>query len=373
MSIRFKKFFAVILTGTLCLAGLGGCSSSGQSTEQKTGNTSEPEMVMDGADDVSEMYKPSDLVMEARDQYEYPYLGLNFTVPQDLLDAMDKKAVAMLNEAMAREDDSQIDYGFFSWSIMTDEQRDAEVESQGTGYYDWEAGLERIGALGVYHEDQLTDIDQLTRCSEHKELGKSADGVYTYYLSINPDADAALTKAVERIEAEITQMELMAEDDSPSEVSSLGEFSMQDIYGETYTQEMLKDYELTMVNIFTTWCTPCVNEIPDLQTLSEEMADQGVAVVGIVLDASDGFGNTIDDTVEKAKVLAERTKASYPFLIPDAGNLNGRLEGINAVPETFFVDKDGSIVGQTYSGSHELEDWKKIVEETLSSVKGDGQ
>ena len=46
---------------------------------------------------------------------------------------------------------------------------------------------------------------------------------------------------------------------------NVGEFSMQDIQGETYTQDMFADYDLTMVNVFTTWCTPCVNEIPDLQ------------------------------------------------------------------------------------------------------------
>ncbi len=80
------------------------------------------------------------------------------------------------------------------------------------------------------------------------------------------------------------------ETDAP-EAESVGEFSMQDIEGETYTQEMFSDYDLTMVNVFTTWCTPCVNEIPDLEKLKNEMADQGVNVVGIVLDAADGTGS----------------------------------------------------------------------------------
>ena len=38
----------------------------------------------------------------------------------------------------------------------------------------------------------------------------------------------------------------------------------------------------------------------------------------------------------------EKTKASYPFLIPDSGMMNGRLNGISAFPETFFVDKNGN-------------------------------
>ncbi len=145
-------------------------------------------------------------------------------------------------------------------------------------------------------------------------------------------------------------------------MENIGEFAMEDIEGNSFTQEMFADYDLTMVNVFTTWCTPCVNEIPDLQELSEEVKEQGVNIVGIVLDAANGSGNADPETVEQAKLLAEKTGAAYPFLIPDAGYLGGRLAGINAVPETFFVDKEGNIVGETYSGSRSLEEWREIVE-----------
>ena len=48
--------------------------------------------------------------------------------------------------------------------------------------------------------------------------------------------------------------------------------------------------------------------------------------------------------------------------------MNGRLNGISAFPETFFVDKNGNIVGETYSGSHSLDEWKEIVEKELENV-----
>ena len=154
----------------------------------------------------------------------------------------------------------------------------------------------------------------------------------------------------------------------PAGGESLGEFSMEDMEGNTYTQDMFSDYSLTMVNVFTTWCTPCINEIPDLEKLRNEMADQGVNVVGIALDAIDATGSADGEAVEKAKLLAEQTGVTYPFLIPDAGYLNGRLMGINAVPETFFVDKDGNIVGETYTGSRSLDEWKSVVEQELQGV-----
>lgn len=195
--------------------------------------------------------------------------------------------------------------------------------------------------------------------------------------SANTDAAEDMQSSPEDSEASASQGDTdgQAGSDAAAEpagssdtTGSLGEFSVEDINGEAYTQEMFADYDLTLVNIFTTWCGPCINEIPELQELRDEMADQKVNVVGIVLDSVDESGSPIQETVDIAKVLAERTGVSYPFLIPDAGYLNGRLTGINAVPETFFVDKEGNIVGDTYTGSRSMEEWKEIVETELKGA-----
>lgn len=96
-------------------------------------------------------------------------------------------------------------------------------------------------------------------------------------------------------------------------VTSLGEFSLEDVNGNAYTNEMLKDDKLTMVNVFATWCTPCINEIPDLEKLHQEMKEQEVSVVGVVLDAIDDEGNVDEQAVEKAKLLAKRTGRPIRF------------------------------------------------------------
>ena len=123
-----------------------------------------------------------------------------------------------------------------------------------------------------------------------------------------------------------------------------------------------------MVNIFTTWCSPCVNEIPDLEKLYQEMKDKGVGVVGVTLDTVGSGGKQDEEAVKKAQVLQEKTKASLS--IPDPGFRNDeRTSQWNlCFPETFFVDKNGNIVGETYSGSHSLDEWKEIVEKELENV-----
>ena len=151
--------------------------------------------------------------------------------------------------------------------------------------------------------------------------------------------------------------------------TSTGDFDTQDVFGTSFNKEMFQDYDLTLVNIFTTWCTPCVEEMPDLEQLYQQMKDNGVGVAGVVLDVLNEKGEIVQSDLERAQTLVERTGVTYPVLLPDSTYMNGRLTGIEGFPETFFVDKNGNIVGETYSGSRSLEDWLSIVENELASLK----
>lgn len=151
---------------------------------------------------------------------------------------------------------------------------------------------------------------------------------------------------------------------------SLGEFTTQDIDGNEYTQEMFADYDLTLVNIFATWCSPCVAEMPDLEELYQALKDRDVNVVGFVLDAVDATGEAVPESLTQAQELVEATGVTYPVLLPDPGFLNGLLLDVQAVPTTFFVDKNGNITGRAYQGSGSYEDWMAVVEEELAALEG---
>jgi len=153
------------------------------------------------------------------------------------------------------------------------------------------------------------------------------------------------------------------------EGNNIGSFTTQDINGTTYTQDIFKDYELTMVNVFTTWCSPCVGEMPDLEKLHQQVADQGVNVVGVVLDAVDEKGEVVPEYLTQALELVEATGVTYPVLLPDSTFFNGRLSGIDSVPTTFFVDKNGNYVGSDGVGSNDLDGWLEVVEARLAMVR----
>lgn len=207
----------------------------------------------------------------------------------------------------------------------------------------------------------------LTACSS-KEKSAYTESSDSAAPSVSAETPAASDSVAPAETSDVSDSVAPAET-SDSDSISLGEFTTQDINGETYNQDMFKDYELTLVNVFATWCSPCVAEIPDLEKLNNQMEDQGVHVVGVLLDILNAKGEIEPEGVERAKFLAEQTGAAYPFLVPDSTYFNGRLIGIESIPETFFVDKNGNIVGETYSGSRSLEEWISVVEKELANLK----
>ena len=383
------KFTALMAAAILGVSTLGSVSvMAAESTEAMAVPADQAGMVVDGdaaaadgdaipSDFIQGTFKPSETTVQAQNSYEYPFLGLNMKLPEELLKQIKAQTIAMISNEGWNDTADAIKYAYISWSEMTEEQKEAEVDKLGTAYDDWCNSLAKIGTIGIYDEDSEKKLDELTGCTEHKEIGSSSDGKYKYYLSTNKDADESLKKEVEKIDVTLTEMtpfQQLSAFDQPQETSNagdstnVGKFETKGVDGKDYTEKVFSDYDLTLVNIFTTWCSPCVNEIPELEKLYEEMKEKGVGVVGVVLDTVGDDGKQDDAAVKKAGVLQEKTKASYPFLIPDSTMMNGRLNGISAFPETFFVDKEGNIVGETYSGSHTLDEWKEIVEKELANV-----
>lgn len=369
-----KKFCAWMMAGALAVGAMAGggitpsqvWASDEKQEEQKKEEKADEKQTETAAEGT---VSPSDYVLQPQESYSYADMGLSFQLPEELLKKMESKEVVMLPDAELTEDGSKLKYGQVSWSTMTEEQREAEVDKSGDGYAQWKEGLSRIGALGTYHKDLEKKLDELTGCTEHEKIGVSEDGDYIYYLSMNKDADKDLTASLKKIETEITRMVSYNEEEM-GEGDSVGSFTTEDINGEEYTEAVFQEADLTMVNVFATWCGPCVNEIPYLAELDEKMKDKGVQVIGIVMDAVKGTEKD-EEGIKKAQILAEKTKAEYPFLLPDSGYMNGRLAYVQAFPETFFVDKNGNIVGETYSGSRSLEEWEEIVNTELEGLKAD--
>lgn len=147
----------------------------------------------------------------------------------------------------------------------------------------------------------------------------------------------------------------------------LSTFTAQDLEGNTVTQDVLEGHTLTMVNVWATFCGPCISEMPELGELSAEYADRGVQIIGMVSDVWTSDGAIDPDQVALAQEIADTTGADYLHIIPGE-DLYGLLAQIGSVPTTFFVDEEGHQVGSAYLGARNKETWQEILDQMLQEV-----
>ncbi len=147
----------------------------------------------------------------------------------------------------------------------------------------------------------------------------------------------------------------------------LSDFSAADISGAAIDESILSDYDLTMVNVWATFCSPCIREMPDLGELAEEYKEKGVQIVGLVSDVLNSDRTINQEQVSTAQEIIHKTKAEYIHILP-SNDLFGLLSQISSVPTTFFVDKEGKQVGSAYLGSKSKSDWQAIIDRTLAEV-----
>ena len=155
----------------------------------------------------------------------------------------------------------------------------------------------------------------------------------------------------------------------PEEMSLLlASFSTTDLEGNTVDQSILEDYKLTLVNVWATFCKPCLNEMPDLGELAKEYEEKGVQFVGLVSDVLNSDGSISESQVTTAQDIVTETGADYLHLLPSE-DLMGLLSQIYAVPTTFFVDSEGRQVGYAYVQALSRDAWITAIDEALAEVE----
>ena len=87
----------------------------------------------------------------------------------------------------------------------------------------------------------------------------------------------------------------------------LGEFTASDLDGNEVDQSIFEGRSLTMINIWATFCTPCLNEMRDLGAIHQEYADKDFQVVGIVIDVLNRDGTLDEVQVELANEIVGKT------------------------------------------------------------------
>jgi len=141
-------------------------------------------------------------------------------------------------------------------------------------------------------------------------------------------------------------------------------FSATTTEGGTWNSDNFANSKLTMINIWGTYCNPCLSEMPDLGEIANEYDKADFQLIGIICDVME---DDSEDNLSNARQLIEETKADYPHLLLNEELYVNLVGAVSAVPTTFFVGQDGAVMGYL-TGAQSKENWKALIDELLAET-----
>lgn len=119
------------------------------------------------------------------------------------------------------------------------------------------------------------------------------------------------------------------------------EFEVVDTGGSPVS---LSDYRgrVVLLNIWATWCAPCLEEMPSMQRLYEAFSPDDLVIAAVSIDAPAGASDASGNPGGDPAAFAGRLGLTFPILLDPAGEVQ-RVYQATAVPESFVIGPDGMI------------------------------
>ncbi len=150
--------------------------------------------------------------------------------------------------------------------------------------------------------------------------------------------------------------------------SSIGSFESVDMDGNEVNDSIFAEKDVTVINVWATFCGPCIAEMPELAAMAEELPDNA-QVVGIVMDTppAGSKGNSWGgdaDNIKDAKMICDKAGVKYTNILASE-SVSKAFGNVEAVPTTFIVDRSGNTICKAFVGA-DVEGYKKAVGDYLA-------
>lgn len=173
--------------------------------------------------------------------------------------------------------------------------------------------------------------------------------------SLPDEHKTAVTALREGIDEQIAQLEAV----KPKLATAAGKvvFTTVDLDGNPVDSSVFANAEYTMINIWGSFCAPCIGEMEDLMKMDAEM--DNVQIITILGDAT----SPDDDTAEDAREVVETLKLTLPVYLT-----NDEIKELlpsNAFPTSFLVDREGNPLGTSCVGAVGTESYQVWIQNCI--------
>jgi peroxiredoxin len=151
-------------------------------------------------------------------------------------------------------------------------------------------------------------------------------------------SSAVEAKTTTAIPAEVTRAFFQAGIPLLRKRAPIIDFSLPLLDGNFLTLSSLKR-KVVFLNFWATWCPPCRQEMPSMETLYQRFKD-----LGLVLLAVD-----IQEKTNQVSAFIKEFGLTFPVALDSSGSITNKY-GIRGIPATFIIDRDGSIILSTVGG-----------------------
>jgi peroxiredoxin len=128
---------------------------------------------------------------------------------------------------------------------------------------------------------------------------------------------------------------------APLDVGSRApDYTVRTLTGESVALSRFRG-EVVLLNVWATWCAPCVKEMPALQRLHDRLSGQGLRIVAVSVDAAPSqLGG--DDLEAAVNDFIGRFGLTFTVLRDPTGKIQ-RVYQTQGLPTSFIIDREGRI------------------------------
>lgn len=279
--------------------------------------------------------------------YSFPALGMEITLPENARD-MGLDVIAQENLLNLTFQNDEV----FT-ALLLVERMDTETYEL---YFGDETLAQQLRDMG------MRILGQQEGYTYYAFFASDFENTADYFINVlgvdyslySADTKAQIEKAIPAVKAASETLSFIP---IVPEEKKVGAFTTTDLEGNEVTEEIFRGYDLTVINVWGTFCGPCIGEMPELAAWHKALPEN-VQLIGVISDVSVG-GNT-----DTARGILEETGVEFVNLLTSEG-LYPLLNMSQYVPTTYFVDREGKMVGDAIVGAN-VEGYKQFVEDYLN-------